>query len=446
MAVERRKSAAALLNAAPPGSTGPALSTLDSRHRPSKRRRARSISQKAWRFSLRHTWTIPLVIIICILVLFILNPTPSNRLHKALFVSHLLDVEDPLIPSWAQKLSQTPSYYGKGKSDFAFVAFYTVVFSFTREFIMQRFLLPMAIRSGLRSRSRQSRFCEQMYTALYMSISGVYGLYVMSRTPTWYFNTTGMYEQYPHRAHDAPFKAYYLLQAAYWLQQLLVMVLGLEAKRKDYYELVCHHIVTLALIFLSYRFHFTYIGLAVFISHDISDFFLATSLSLNYVKSQWLQPFYVVFICVWAYMRHYINLSILWSIIAGEYSSVGPYELIWETQQYKSWISQIITFGLLSILQGLNLYWFFLILRIAYNIKFKNVVRDVRSEDDGLDEELEEKKPAPGEVLSVNDSTSKTVVSGIEGKSFNQAPIFPSATSFEQEHRRRSVRHQSRAR
>jgi acyl-CoA-dependent ceramide synthase len=30
---------------------------------------------------------------------------------------------------------------------------------------------------------------------------------------------------------------------------------------------------------LSYRFHFTYMGLAVYITHDISDFFLAVSLS-----------------------------------------------------------------------------------------------------------------------------------------------------------------------
>jgi acyl-CoA-dependent ceramide synthase len=35
--------------------------------------------------------------------------------------------------------------------------------------------------------------------------------------------------------------------------------------------------MTLALIALSYRFHFTYIGIAVYITHDISDFFLAVS-------------------------------------------------------------------------------------------------------------------------------------------------------------------------
>jgi len=43
-------------------------------------------------------------------------------------------------------------------------------------------------------------------------------------------------------------KRYYLMQFSYWLQQLLVLLLGLEKPRKDYKELVCHHFVTLWLV------------------------------------------------------------------------------------------------------------------------------------------------------------------------------------------------------
>lgn len=43
-------------------------------------------------------------------------------------------------------------------------------------------------------------------------------------------------------------KWYYLLQFAYWLHQFLVLVLGLEKPRKDFKELVAHHVVTLWLI------------------------------------------------------------------------------------------------------------------------------------------------------------------------------------------------------
>jgi hypothetical protein len=43
-------------------------------------------------------------------------------------------------------------------------------------------------------------------------------------------------------------KRYYLMQASYWCQQLIVLVFGLEKPRKDYKELVAHHFVTLWLI------------------------------------------------------------------------------------------------------------------------------------------------------------------------------------------------------
>jgi len=157
------------------------------------------------------------------------------------------------------------------------VAFYIVVLSFTREFLMQRVIRPLAVYFGIRSRSKQYRFMEQVYTAIYFSVFGPFGLYVMSRTPVWYFNTAAMFETYPHRAHEGLFKAYYLLQASYWAQQAIVLLLRLEKPRKDFKELVGHHLVTLALIGLSYRFHFTYMGLAVYITHDISDLFLAVS-------------------------------------------------------------------------------------------------------------------------------------------------------------------------
>ena len=167
--------------------------------------------------------------------------------------------------------------YGKGKQDMTFVLFYTVVMSFAREFLMQRVIRPLAVRCGIRGRSKQARFMEQVYTALYFAVFGPFGLYVMSQGTLWYFNTTAMFEGFPHRSHEAVFKAYYLLQASYWSQQAIVLLLQLEKPRKDFKELVLHHVITLSLIGLSYRFHFAKMGIAVYITHDISDFFLAVS-------------------------------------------------------------------------------------------------------------------------------------------------------------------------
>ena len=243
----------------------------------SKRRKARTFFRRWKEFSFRHTWANPLILILIVLALYGINPSPSNPLHYAIFLSYPLDPSDPLIPADVRQNPNAPVYYGKGAKDFAFVAFYIVVLSFTREFIMQRMLRPLARWYRLRTRSRQNRFMEQMYTAVYFGVFGPFGLLVMYRSPVWYFNTTGMYETFPHRAHEGMFKAYYLLQASYWAQQAIVLCLLLEKPRKDFKELVAHHIVTLALIWLSYRFHFMHMGLAVYITHDVSDFFLAVS-------------------------------------------------------------------------------------------------------------------------------------------------------------------------
>jgi len=239
--------------------------------RRSKRRTLRRTLARYKRLCLRHTWLLPLVSMCTILSLYAINPHASNPLSAAIFLSYPLPRPADADPS-------TPIQYGKGGRDFAFVAFYVVVFSFTREFLMQRFIRPIAIYCGIKSRAKQSRFMEQFYTAMYFAVYGPFGLYVMSRTPVWYFNTTAMYEGFPHKTHEGLFKAYYLLQASYWAQQMIVLLLGLEKPRKDYKEYVAHHFITLALIWCSYRFHFTYMGLAVYITMDVSDFFLAVSM------------------------------------------------------------------------------------------------------------------------------------------------------------------------
>ncbi|KAK5059741.1 hypothetical protein LTR84_009624 [Exophiala bonariae] len=389
----RPRRASSNLGGDPRGDTSaPALATMTTRSasfqnsangkdlRPnSKRRKARSALRKWKHISLKHTWLNPLIIVLVILAAYFVDPGEHNPFHKAIFLSY------PLGPDYPGG----PNMYGKGKADMAFVAFYTIVLSFTREFFMQRVIRPAAIYCGITKRGKQWRFMEQVYTALYFSVFGPFGLYVMSKGPLWYFNTTAMFEGFPHRKHEAIFKAYYLLQASYWAQQAIVILLVLEKPRKDFKELVLHHIITLSLIGLSYRFHFARMGIAVYITHDISDFFLATSKTLNYIDASITGPYFGFFIFVWIYLRHYLNLRILWATLT-EFRTVGPFELNWETQQYKCWISQYITFGLLAMLQAVNLFWLFLILRIAKNYVFTSVGQDERSDDEDDDEEEEE--------------------------------------------------------
>lgn len=326
-----------------------------------KRKKARSFP--------RRTWTWPLLGVLGVLAIYALRPTQSNPARPF------------ILPSY--RLPGEAAQYGKGLWDMAFVAFYVVVLTVTRDFCMQELLEPLARAWCIQAPAKRTRFAEQVYTALYILVLGPWGLYVMRQSPVWYFDTHGMYAAYPHRAIDGGLKAYYLVQAAFWVQQVVVMVLGLEERRKDFREFVAHHIVTVALIALSYSFHFTHVGIAVYITHDISDFFLAVSKSLNYLQFKYQGLPFAVCIAAWVYLRHYINLVILYSTLpGGDFNTVGPYELDWAAQQYKCPLANAITFTLLSFLQALNIFWLYCLLRSAYRLVFKGIAKDDRSEDE----------------------------------------------------------------
>lgn len=329
-------------------------------------------------FSKQNTWLTPLLIILTVVALYLVDPSDSNPAAHALLVSYPVE-------------GTNPTYYSKGRLDALFVAFYVVVFTFTREFCMQWLLAPLARKCGLQ-KGKVQRFMEQGYTIMYFTCSASYGIWVMSHTKMWYFNTTAFYEDYPHKFHLANFKVYYLCQFAYWLQQFIVLALQLEKPRKDFPELVAHHIVTLLLIGLSYRFHFTYIGLAVFITMDSSDIWLALSKNLNYIDSPFMTPTFALFILIWFYTRIYLSLCILWSVVT-EFHTVGPWYLNWETEHYKCWISQYVCFGLLAAIQLLNIYWSFLIVRIAYRSVTEHEIKDERSDDEDDDDDHDDEDP-----------------------------------------------------
>lgn len=327
----------------------------------------------------RNSWIRPLIVLGTTSGLYMLSGK-DTRLHKVLeaFVTPSYNIEGT-------------DQYGKGFNDFLFVGFYAIFFTFLREFLMGCVLAPIAHYFGINRQSKVKRFMEQTYSMFYYGCSGPFGLWIMHRLPLWYFETIPFYEHYPHRTHDWYFKVYYLGQAAFWVQQSVVLVLQLEKPRKDFKELVLHHIITIALIWTSYRFHFTWMGLEIYITMDVSDFFLATSKTLNYLDSPFTPPALIFFLFVWVYLRHYINLRILWSVLT-EYRTVGDYTLNWDTQQYKCWISQPIVFTLIFALQLVNAYWLVLILRILWRYIVGGVQKDERSDDEDSEDEEEEKE------------------------------------------------------
>ncbi|TRM67743.1 TLC domain-containing protein [Schizophyllum amplum] len=284
--------------------------------------------------------------------------------------------------------------YQKDVRDFVLIAYYIVFWSFCRIVLAGRAFPAIARHFGLKKEAKVERFGEQGYAMCYFSASGILGLKVMSQLPIWWYQTEHFWLEYPHWDMIPELKQFYLMQAAHWLHELLIMVLGFEKPRKDYYELVVHHAVTLWLIGWSYLVNMTPMGVAVFVSMDVPDVFLALTKLLNYLQMDRLKiGVFVVFFAIWTYFRHWLNLVMLYSIWT-EFELVPEIHRRWNppTGAWLTWWMQWQMFGPIMMLQLLNLLWYGLMWRILYRAIMTSEARDDRSDDEDEVEELAKKK------------------------------------------------------
>lgn len=85
----------------------------------------------------------------------------------------------------------------------------------------------------------------------------------------YFFNLFALWTNFPDRAMTGLFKWYYLAQFAFWLQQ--IMVVHIEERRKDHWQMFTHHIITCALIFGSYGNYQTKAGNTILCLMDVVD-------------------------------------------------------------------------------------------------------------------------------------------------------------------------------
>ena len=84
-----------------------------------------------------------------------------------------------------------------------------------------------------------------------------------------------LWTDWPTRELPYITKFYILGQWSFWLQQ--VLVINIEERRKDYWQMLTHHVVTIGLISTSYAYHFTRIGNLILILMDVVDIFFPVS-------------------------------------------------------------------------------------------------------------------------------------------------------------------------
>ena len=84
-----------------------------------------------------------------------------------------------------------------------------------------------------------------------------------------------VWANWPDRELSGLIKAYVLAQWAFWLQQVLVV--NIEERRKDHWQMLSHHFATIALIYSCYNYHHTRVGTIILVLMDVVDLFLPVS-------------------------------------------------------------------------------------------------------------------------------------------------------------------------
>lgn len=261
----------------------------------------------------------------------------------------------------------------------------------------------LGVGSGMeraRRERKRERFCTAWGEAVYFSIQVLVNYRLFSAT-SWYWpsnwdllmddgrkavqgssDATGLY--YCTRE----MRTYYVLEFGWYAMNL--GMLFFKKRRSDFLEMLAHHVITSALIFMSYSVGLLRIGIVVMNLHNLFDPFLNVAKCCHYAfKGKAGQPDgplhiladiafglgLVVFLASRLIMYPYAIYH-AWFFTAGA-------DPIWDATSVQ-WACKI----LLCMLYPIHMFWFYLILKVAKKALVGGTVQnDERSDSESEDDE-----------------------------------------------------------
>ena len=107
---------------------------------------------------------------------------------------------------------------------------------------------------------------------------------------SYWLNFKELWSKFPEPLLEPRVKWYYIVQFAFWLQQLFVV--NIEERRKDHWQMFTHHVFTSALLLTSYGFYQTKVGNVILSLMDVVDILLpvsATTIANHCVTEQGME-------------------------------------------------------------------------------------------------------------------------------------------------------------
>ncbi|KJZ75217.1 hypothetical protein HIM_05411 [Hirsutella minnesotensis 3608] len=303
--------------------------------------------------------------------------------------------------------------YATGFDDAYFITFCIVLFTGLRAAVMEYVLAPFARLQGVTKRKILTRFSEQAWLLIYYCVFWTLGMYIYATSP-YFLNMREFWTDWPNREMDGLMKGYILAQWAFWLQQL--MVINIEERRKDHWQMFSHHVITTVLISSCYCYHYTRVGNFILVIMDVVDLFFPVAKCLKYTGYNTLcDVVFGIFMLSWFVARHVFYVITCWSIYAhtpdimpsgcfrGPASNlVGPeptpkgYSYLIEpflNPNGRVCYNNTVKWAFLApllLLQVITIIWFTMIVRVAIKVLRGDGAEDTRSDDEGAEEDDED--------------------------------------------------------
>lgn len=289
------------------------------------------------------------------------------------------------FPDWACKTNQ--------RSDLHMAAVIALVL-FGLRYAMHNFILAGLLRG--RTERDRSKLSEGIFYTAYYSFAFTFFCCVVYRNEEflkqWKLFTNesivhNIFNPYPPPRSEYV-QMYYMLALGFYASAIVFLV-AYDTRRSDFLQLFVHHIVTIALVWISYIYGYTRVGSLIIALHDLGDIFLYAATTLNKLRFTGLDTAVFAVFAVTFYVSRLVVFPRLVYGVLGE----SLYQVAYVDGRFNEWAKYFETalvhwfsFAImLNTLILLHCFWFVLILRMIYRELFlgKKITEqgDIREED-----------------------------------------------------------------
>ncbi|KAG8178483.1 hypothetical protein JTE90_024643 [Oedothorax gibbosus] len=277
----------------------------------------------------------------------------------------------------------TWQYYNYSTNDLLFVILLSIIWTVFRHFASEKIFKPLAVQYGL-SPTNQAKMPESAWKFTYYLCAWSFSLYVvvLSGKYTFFQKPSSVWTGWSLGA-SPPVDIYlmYMGQCGFYLHSLYATMF-LDQWRKDSLVMMIHHVLTLALISISYLLRYHNIGTLVLLTHDFCDILLEFTKLNVYFKIQNGKLIKAHELCANA---SFLGFSVAWFVSRLYcYPMRVLYAATYYVQKQQLELPcALLMNSLLWILQILNIYWFLFILKFLYCVATGQVseVDDIREHD-----------------------------------------------------------------